>query len=127
MKKKIHHIIYSAIGVILTALVYFLFAVIQDKIAYKRESDMLKKDNKEKTARIVKQNKVIDRHFNEFNELIEDVTECITTREIIEQRLSNEAREANFIINEYESVLDSIVTRDIIEVENLPRLNPVTF
>lgn len=125
MKKKIHHIIYSAIGVILTALVYFLFAIFQDKIAYKREVKRLLEENQNKTARIVEQNKVIDRHFNEFGELVEEIEECITTQEIIENTLSNEVSEANLVINEYHDILDSVISRDLIEVENIPRLNPV--
>ena len=85
----------------------------------------LNEENQEKKEQIVKRNEVIERYYNEFNELIEEHEVCVTTKEKVSQRLRNEASELNSVINEYDMILDSVVSRDLIEVENLPHLEPL--
>ena len=80
-----------------------------------------------KNTQIVKRNEIINRHYNERAQLIEEKEECITTQRIIEENQRLQIVTSNEIINEYENLFDS-VSEIVIGYERkereLPRLNP---
>ena len=91
-----------------------------------KEVLQLRQKDKHQEAQIIKRNQVINQYWNEKNELIEEKEDCKTTYTVLESTIDNNIE----IINEYEVILDEVVSDKInqdrkaeITINDIPNLS----
>lgn len=117
MKIKFHNIVSYFFNILLVAILpigYEIYQNIQEKNA------ILQADNQAKTNQIIERNEVINRHYNELNQLVIEREICETTQEVIIEENKSEIKLYNEALNEYEQLIDEISESSIEAIKNVP-------